>query len=268
MPPELDISLPFLTRRMLSFEGAATFDLEVTTASEGTPLVEIAGFTREGPFLFSLTTTATPIPKTDIFRLPDIPISVSIRKSLATATANDTIAFVYLRINSTRVMLLCQGHLGSVYGINWPNQVPMSPLQLRGSPIEKTTANPAAGVNGATLTVPAGEYWILKMADVTLVTDATAASRRVLLTITSPNSALVISSAPADQTASQTVIYSFFETAQALNNATSLRQTAPLPLNLLLPATSLVAISASNFQAGDDFGTFRAYVEKFFHDFT
>lgn len=257
--------LPFLVRDHLRFEGAAVFDLLVVTAADVARSVEVSGMTREGPFIFTFITGTGSSAESRTFRIPDVPVSLTVRLVSLTAGVNEVYALVYMRVNETRTVLLGQGNLGHGYGISWPTQPPMTPLQLRGKMTSVTSADPAAGAE-LTQTVPSGQFWILRGLHFSLVTDATVANRRVQLVITPPGSGVVnlrISS-PAVQVASTTVRYHFYVGAASLENATSLVQHSPLPAGMLLPNDTEIASLTTNLQAGDNLSTMELYYEMFY----
>lgn len=114
------------------------------------------------------------------------------------------------------------------------------------------TANPAAGSNPATVTVPAGKRWLLMSIYNQLVTSADVANRRALLTVTDGTNTINRPRAGADQTASNTIDYSF---------APQLYTTTTLAVNMMvgmqefdLTAGSTIALSYINIQAADDAG--------------
>lgn len=263
MQDEKALPLPFIVRDMLRFEGAAAFDLEVTTASDTAEAVEVTGMTREGFFRFNFTTTSDSLRISRTFAIPDLPTWVNVRPTGLTGQANAINALVYLLINKTRVQLLCQGQLSHMYAINWPQQSPLVPMQGRGKSKAILGADPAANVE-ATITVPDGQYWILKSVRGTLVTDANAATRAAVLTITHRNGEIIQCPAAGTQVASLTNKYNWFAGAAAINDATGLQKSQPLPLDLMLPPGSTIDTATTNRQVTDNWGPLSALVEIFF----
>lgn len=259
------VPLPFLVRDMLRFEGAAAFDLELTYHSMVAVRLEITGMTREGPFRYNLTTNTTGLATTAIFALPDIPITVNVRISDATPVPNYIYAMLYLRVNSTKNTLLCQGNLGGSYGISFPFDVKPAPLQMRGKSHAVLGSDPAANTE-ASIAVPDGQYWLLRSIRGTLVTDGNAATRSVTLSITHRNGEIIECPMGTTQAASLSYKYNWFVGAASVFGATSLRMTAPIPVDLLLPPGSTLDTVTTNKQATDNWGPLSALVEIFFSE--
>lgn len=265
MPFFKAVSLPFLIRDMLAFGEAATFDLEVSTGSDSAINLEITGVTREGPFRFNFTTDGLSVIETHVFSIPDIPVFLTVRTADANLRMNDCYAMVYLRVNKTKNHLLCQGNLGQFYGINWPNQAPMSELQRRGKVTVATGADPAAGSEW-TVTVPAGQFWRVKSVQATLVASATAATRRPMMIITFNGGGDINIPINTGTTANQTMIHTWAEGIFSINDTGNLLITGVYPADLLLPPFSTIRSLTANLQVGDNWSAPVLLVEIYFSD--
>lgn len=259
------LNLPFIVRDHLRFEGAASFDLEVITASTLATTLEITGMTREGPFRLNLITDGLTVAQTSVFRLPDVPIWLTIKTAGITASVNNVFAMAYVRANQTRLQLLCQGFVGQFGGINFPNQVPPTPLQLHGNVGRVAVTDPAAGLNWSA-TIPAGQYWRIHQIYFTLTTDATVATRAVRVTLRDPGATTTSIPTAATQAASLAVIYSCFKGAVAINDATANIQSFPFPQELLLAPGYIISVSTSNMQAADDYSAISIYRSIFYSE--
>jgi len=126
-------------------------------------------------------------------------------------------------------------------------------------------ADPAAGAE-ATITVPAGESWILRSFALTLVTAIAVATRQVTLRITDGTSELAAAIAGDTQIESLTRDYVFAVGGAAF--ASTARPTgntvigAALP-ELTLPPGSVIETLTDAIQAADDFSVPTLLVEKF-----
>ena len=257
------LAFPYITRKMLAFENGAAFDLEVITASKLATAIEITGMTREGPFKYAFTTNGSTAAQTTIFKIPDVPIWLTVKTAGIAASVNDVHAMVYVRVSETRLQLLCQGFLGQFHGINFPNQVPMTPLQQRGALSYTAGTDPAAGAN-ASITVPTGEYWKVKQVKISLVTDATVADRSVVLYYRTPAAVMFNIVPAAVQVASKTIIYHWFEGAALKDDPTSLNQTIPLPADIILAPGYIIATAVKNLQAADDLSALGVIYERLY----
>lgn len=245
--------LPFPVRDMLAFEGTATFDLELTVSALFASSLEITGITREGAFKFDVTTGSSGASETFILGLPDLPIWVSVRQSDTDVGMNDAYVMLYLRINQTKNLLLCQGFMGDLYGINWPNQVPVAELQKRGRYDIFEGVNPAANTEFS-ITIPDNVWVVPRVLEARLVTDANAATRRVTLNIDDQSGILMRILSAGDHTASLGKDYHWFVGAAVIDDTTSNRQNMPLPSPVILPPATVLSSSTANRQAGDNWG--------------
>lgn len=247
------LQLPFLVRDMLKFEGAAAFDLEITVGHTRAASFEVVGLTREGPFNFRIAVTSTAGIDTFTRPIPDVPISVTTIVRGEDSFTNEELVSIHLRANETRVMLLCQGYISSVGSISWPAQPQLIPLQRSGKYHTISGANPAANAEWS-ITIPATQWWLVRAIRATLVTDANAANRRVALSIDDNGGLVQLIGSAATQVASQTTIYNWAPGNVVIDDQVGLRQYAPLPNGLLLPAGTVISSVTTNRQAGDDWG--------------
>lgn len=111
------------------------------------------------------------------------------------------------------------------------------------------TADPAAGADPATITVPANKVWKIKTITGTLVADANVATRIVMVTITDGTNTVYEVNLTGTQTASQTVIHNWGELAPATTTGSYRLGTLP---NLRLEAGWTISITTTNIQVGDD----------------
>jgi len=256
-------SLPFLTRKMMAFEHASKISLQLSVKADTLGTVEIKGFTREGPFTFRKPVTADVDFATESFRIPDFPVMVTMTSESFSGTANDASVILTLLIDDTPYAVLLQGQLGPFQGLSWPIPPPPTNLQSRGISAEVAGANPAAGEEFS-ITIPDQEWWILKAVRVRFVAAAVAVSRRPMLVIVRAASDNIEISVPADVTTGQIVFLNWADAGTAQNDATSLRQLAPLPTNLLLPPGATIKSVTTNMEATDNYDPPRVLIEKFY----
>jgi hypothetical protein len=124
-----------------------------------------------------------------------------------------------------------------------------------------TGADPAAGAE-ISVTVPAGFSWRLTAVSATLVTDATAATRRVGLLLDDGATQLWAAQATDGQAASLTRGYSWPNLGSYVVAQTTTIG-IPGPDGFFLRSGSRVRTATVNFQAGDNWGVPVFYVERF-----
>ena len=254
--------LPFVTRKMLRFEHGAEFELTGVIKSSGDRLVRIAGFTKERPFTFQIQTGPGFTLNQISFRLPEIPIAIIISDDSAAATQNSVYIELNLSVEGKPFMHLLKGTLGPRQPLGWPDSPPLSPLQKRGQMVILVSGNPAPGAE-ASQTTEASSWIIPQSIFARLTTNATVANRRVAILLSVGGTSFMLLASIADQTASQTVSYSWAAGATSLNDATTPLQQGSLPLNLLLLPETTISTFTENLQAGDNFTVQTIYAERF-----
>ena len=258
----------FLSRDMLAFEQGAVFDLEVLTRTTVGEVFELTGMTSEGPFKYNFETNATGLLQSSIFRLPDVPIFISLQASATLISFGQMFGTVYLRVNQTRVLRLCSGYIAASGGIGWPITQSENPIPGRGYFKVVGGTNPAAGAE-CTDTVGDNEAWFIKGYQVTLVTDATVADRHVHFRFQLHSStALFEVVAPIVQAASLTRVYHLLPfPALPITSADNDIYVA-IPPELFLRDNRTITTATVNIQAGDNFGAPFIAVESFVYPLT
>lgn len=263
MDPQEKFALPFLTRKMLSFEHGVAFDLELNTIATDSGILNIIGATREGIFKFRAAPAGDGSAETFIFRIPDVPIFVTVFTNDISVERGDDWVFLFLRAGSERILKLASGYVSKQSGLNWPAS--QSESELSGGGKFKTVqgSNPVAGAE-CTITVPTSEHWILKGFHVELVTDATVATRLVHLTANVFGGSVRLNiSAGNSQAASLTRQWHFApDLAQNLGVQDN-DIFISLPQDLHLKAAATITTETTALQAGDNFGVPTAWVEQY-----
>ncbi|MCI0561108.1 MAG: hypothetical protein MN733_21695 [Nitrososphaera sp.] len=262
MPPKELKEPNFLTRDMLAFEHGTAFSLVIDIFSEAANEYVIRGFTKEGPFQFSIVTAAGSTTTEQVIGIPDVPILLTVTCSAAAATLGSGYVRVELGINGTRNVTLCEGYPHLFESLAWPTTPIPTELQRRGQIIALTGTNPAANAE-ISETVPTGNWWKLKSFRAVLVADANAATRRVELRITVGG--IVVASIPTihSHTAGTIVIYMFADNAVAQTDGIGLISSQPIPQDIILPPASVVETVTTNKQAGDDWAAPTLLVERY-----
>jgi hypothetical protein len=146
---------------------------------------------------------------------------------------------------------LIEDYLEQHYAPAWPNGTLRSPLEGRGALRSIIGTDPAAGVE-ISETVPTGRRWRLQTFNFVLTTDATAATRQVLLAIDDGTNVQFIVPAISTQLASLTIRYSYGPVGAPQATAIA-RNVSVLPVDLYLPSGSRIRTVTDAFQAGDNY---------------
>lgn len=158
--------------------------------------------------------------------------------------------------------VLIAGYPGSAGMLGYPQSPVQSPLDGRGWIFTFTIANPAAGADFS-VTVPAGEQWILRSMAAVLATSAAAATRTPVLLIMDGSGNVSMAAGQGDaMAASTTWTWSFYPGATDLGVSTSPAH-APIPPDLRLPPGYVIKSSTAGLQAGDQWSAIALMIERF-----
>lgn len=261
MPPKDESMLPFVTRKMLNFENGTQFQLHINhvSAVASTP-VNIRGATKEGIFNFTFLTATAHTTGTTRFPIPDVPIWLMATSDNGTFALGDCFITISIQASGTRILPLCQGYVGGQHPLGWPSTNLDKPRSGPGKISFQVSADPAAGAVPS-LTLNAREQQRLIGARVTLVTDATAANRRVHFIRNSGITWIMDFPSSVDQAASTTRKYTIASAFGAGTFSDDDDILIVIPDNLLLDAEEELTLSCTNLQAGDNFGVMSVWTE-------
>lgn len=254
--------LPFLTREMLAAPERLQFRMRLRTRASNSVVFIITGTTRDGQFTFKHIPIETGALETTFFALSDIPISLSVQDQNGNFPMSSGYFELALEINETVVQQLMSGYIGSGQSYSWPNAAAAIPIPVIGELVNFGGTDPAANVEISEI-VPDFFAWKIKSIRFRLVTDATAATRTVHLTITLPSSVVMDIPSVVTQTASLTRDYNFIAGLQSYAAVAGDEIVVGLPDDLILPANSTIATATDNRQATDNFAAPRIFLERY-----
>lgn len=247
---------------MLSFEHALQFTLVVNTWSSVSTTLTIRGITSEGVFAFKHAVTALGFLSTQVFAIPDIPITVSVIDETGASNESEVFVTVSLRTNDDPLYMLMSGYVHYYKPISWPysNSAEMRPGKGRVKYV--TGSNPAAGAE-IVETVGSAAVWTPISFVAALVTDATVANRRPHLRITNAAGTVFFECfSDTDHVASTTYTYCFANFgAQPISLASNV-VVVSLPDNLQMTAGMKIRTATINLQAGDNWGAPNYIIEQ------
>lgn len=258
-----NLSVPFLTRKMLAFEFAAKFELVVQHQTIYTDPFFVVGATREGTFKFRIDPAGTRVVQTNTFQLTDIPFYVSIVDINSAYGIGDIFANVALRINGDTMQALCSGYFGSTRAVSWPTPAGESSQPFSGKLYTDSFVPPAAGAE-ISVAVPSHLLWKIKSINFNLVTDVTAVIRTVGLLIDDTVQVGVFAISPNTQALSLTYHYYAHPTAPATPTILGTTLVIPIPPDLIITGSSTIKTQTTNLQAGDQYGTFYITYERYY----
>ncbi len=255
-------SLPFLTRPMLEFEHGTIFELEIESMASEPITIVVSGITREGPFSLNFTHDGMPDQYSSPQRVSDIPIFLTVHGANTNTQRGECFVRIFLRMNSNRVMTMCQGYIDGLTSLGWPAIQSESELSGHGKLKVITGTNPAAGAE-ISQTVPFSRAWKIKAINFGLTTDATAVTRLVRLIVTDGTNTIYVLAFSKTQTASATQSYYATEVGTIQTATAGGKGFAGLPLDLILPEGYKILTGTGSLQAGDDFTAPILTVEEF-----
>ena len=256
------LTLPFLTRKMLAFEGAVRFSLIVESWGDTTNKIRIQGATKEGPFSLRHIPTGSFTKKTETYGIPDFPIFISVSNPDANIEQGAAFVRVSLAISGDIVHQLVAGLIASNHAISWPQQQNEYSVPTVGIFKTVSTSNPAAGVE-LSHTVASGTYQKIRSIIFTLVTDATAADRNVRLRFSNFSNQIFDITIATLQTASLTYEYTFLAGHPFGPTLINNKIVIPMPGDLLLGESFNIATATNNLQAGDNFSNAYILLDQF-----
>lgn len=258
------LQLPYLLRDMLRFEHGAAFGLSLYFQTSNSVTLSLRGLTREGVFTLKQVITAATSGTTVTFRLPDIPIMVCVYMDAGDGSQGDTWVSLSLTANGDVIGTLCSGFVYGGKGVTYPAQNLVDGRPNAGLLETYADSDPAAG-DEAILGVRIGEVWNIRGISIVLVTSATVANRRVHLTIQGETGVSALHFfASIDQAASTTKTYSFAPYGVIPDEEDNNVILIPIPPNLIVNSRNTLTITATNLQAGDNFGKPTGFIEKWY----
>jgi len=262
MPPENGLALPFLTRKMLTFDHEAFFELRIRSQADTAAVLTIRGLTRDGVFTFRHTTVAGGNTTTETFRIPDVPITVSVIDENQAYDQGECYAALSLSVNGGVVHALCSGLVFSQKAISFPQAESNPYMPDRGFIRTRTSADPAAG-SELTITVPDGRIWNVLAVSFQLVAAAVAASRRVHVVFSASGGPTINVFSDIDQIINETRNYSVAHFGHVLDSLDDNDILIPLPDKMLLIPESTITTETTNLDGADNFGAMSVLVEEF-----
>jgi len=262
MSEELMQNFPFLTRKMLTFEHSATFQLRLSVQSTAVTTLLITGATRAGLFTLTHITGATGAEEVELFSLTDAPIWISVINTQEETIEGMVFARVALVINENRLHALVAGYVDLGRPLTWPVTQNERSIGHIGELVTITGADPAAGAE-ISVTVPDNFYWKIMSVRLTLVTDATAANRRVHLVINNGTIDMIDILTGTNQTASLTRNHNIYADLTFGSTSEDDDYQASFPANFYLPPGFILKTQTTNLAAGDNYGAPLIYVERF-----
>lgn len=252
--------LPFINRKMLSFDHGTTFAVEIKLVGHESHIYHMRGMTQAGFFTQSFQIAGDGSIETFVFPITDIPVSVSL---LADEDSNpEAIGYAVLHLiaNGNRIALLAQGIVNGLFGVAWPWQSPTTETQIKGGFFAPTLTTPAVGQE-FTLTVPQNQIWEIHGLTLRLFASAAVANRTVAMHVILPDNSIDRKVAGTVQTASQTISYYFIPGGTNQVVVANSEQEVGLRSSIILPPGSIMRTDTANLQAGDqwsgDAGTVR-----------
>jgi hypothetical protein len=258
-----DGKLPFLTRKQLAFEEGVTFGLNITSQARVGAKLTIRGFTKEGPFVLSHTTVNTGVIQSEDFRLPDVPIMISVVDASSSFLTGENYIAVNLTLNGDIISQLCSGSVSRAKNISFPVNQSTEHRPGGGNLRFIIGTNPAAGAE-ITQAVPTGAVWRIIAINATLVTNANVANRRVHLVLKNGANGIVHCFNDVDQTAGTTKIYTFAPYGDIVDREDNNKILVNLPMGILIDSDFTIVTETTNIQAGDDWGVNWFLIEEWF----
>ncbi len=220
--------------------------------------------TKEGPFTYVHTPTSDGVVSTQTFRIPDIPISLSVFDVTDSFIQGQCYVKVSLLVNGDPMMILCSGFINLMHSLGYPQQDNPDKRPGRGYFVRTNSANPAAGAEHA-YTVPSNEIWRILSLTAALVTDGTAANRRPHFVFNANNLTSIHAFPLVDQTATQTITYNVAQYGVMPDELDNSQVLVNMPTETWVIGGNTIETVTTNIQAGDNWGIMYILAERFFN---
>lgn len=249
---------------MLSFEHAQALSLRLTTQANATGQMTLRGMTREGAFTLQHTTDSGGSATSSTFRIPDFPILLSIIDTDLNFVQGACYARLELLINGDSLYELLDGYVSFQKSLSWPVNFATEVLPGRANIRQAIGANPSPG-SEVSDTPGTSRTWRILAANVTLVTSATVANRRVHLNFIGASAGNIDCFGALDQAASSTVRYCFAPYGVIPDELDSGVVLIHLPPDIYISSDGAIQTVTTNLQVGDNFGAAEYMVEEYYH---
>lgn len=262
MPEDQFSSLPFLTRKMLSFEHATAFSLVVRVKADGADPLRIRGATREGLFTFRVIPDANYQLTESTFGLPDIPLWISVVDPENQYIQGKCFVSISLAVNGDIVQQLVSSYVSGNHWASWPLTMNEYGRPTPAQIITYNSSNPDAGAQHS-FGPPGNTLWLLKALRFSLVTDATVANRVVHIVFSTGGFSTIDCISATAQAASLTRSYSCYPGISGGAAADDNDIIIPIPAGLILGGGDKIKTTITGGVAGDDWGAAQAFVEQY-----
>lgn len=256
--------LPFIIRDMLKYGKPAKLEIRITSFARLSTRFNVRVLTRHGWSEYSHPNTGDSAEQAETFQIPDIPIFVMIENAASADIQGQAYLMAHLIFDGEATLQLCAGDVYGRKSINYPMTQNPDMRPSGGEIRTVTSADPAAG-SQISLSVTTGEIWKILSMRATFVTDATVATRFPHMIFDSGGGMIIDALSSTGQTASQTINYSVSKAPFMVDAADDNDITIPLPEDIYVLSGGTIDTSVTNMQAGDNWGTLKVMVQRFFH---
>lgn len=258
-----NLALPFIVRKMFSFEHGVQLALRVVVQADTAALIVVRGFTQDGVISFSMTPTNDSAPTVGNFNIPDVPIFLFVDDKNGSFQQGQALVRVFLMANNDPVAELTSGWVYAYHPLTYPKSNTQDIRLGGGAILSEATANPAAGAE-ITHTIPTNEVWKIIAMRFSLVNDGTAANRITKIRITDGTNILGDWEPVEVTVANDNTPFTVSSAGSSYNISGAAHTHILIPNNIILPAGYTIGTSTVALQAGDNYSAAQIFFERFF----
>lgn len=255
-------NLPFVTRAQFDDPMSMQFSLLINEITTSISTLQITGATRSGPFNFTHVCAGSQTNGSEEFKIPDIPIWISVQNVLVTNVEGNTYVNVSLKVNGDIMANLISGFVYARQGISWPNPTIQTPHFINSSILKVTSSVPGAGgtpTNSFTTNIKG----FLRSVTMSLTTSATVANRRVRLQLKTGTNIFFDIPCPTVQTASTTLGYVATQVSYGGQLTANNMNIIPLPADMGIFNGGVLQVTCDNIDATDQFTAMIMFIEYY-----
>lgn len=250
MEPTDPRTLPFLNRAMLDFGSTSQISVQVSLISSLATDFVLRGMTKSGSFQYRFTAVGDGSIETFEYEMTDIPTLIGLYAAEDNNQRPIAHGTLHLAVQGTKVGILAQGLINTVFGITYPISLPPNSQQTEGAFMVPNISKPAAGAD-MQFFVPNNQVWEIQYLTLKLTASSAVANRTMQFKIQDGLGFFRTYVAGTVQTASQAVTYNFQIGGTTANTVAGTEQSVALPSKCIITPLSTLSTSITNIDTAD-----------------
>lgn len=256
-------TFPFLTRDMLKYGRTVEIGISVTTQNTIEIPLFVTVLTRSGYSTFKATGNGDGEPNTDIFKLDDIPIMVSLSVDSNDCLPGEFYASCELVIAGNILHTLCAGYVYFNKSVSYPTANTEPVINMSGGTFTVTVPDPAAGAD-LNYPIPSWMRYRIIAMSFDFTTSAAVASRYMKVSFATEDGMTVVATHNFVHLVGVARHYTVAHFGAYLADAFGGYTMVNIPADLWLDTNGSIKTIIEAIQAGDQIANVRLLVQRCF----